>query len=150
DLESMWFLSNRGGGPGEIAPGIHALSNHLLDTPWPKVERGKALMREALARPLDADALLAAFDDTTTAAGAALPDTGVGLELEERLSAIRIAPHGGYGTRCSTVLAIGEDGRATFGERTWREDGGAGGAVRHVFTVASASSPGAGSPPPRT
>ncbi len=152
DLESMGFFSNRGGEALEIAPGVHALSNHLLDTPWPKVEKGKALMREALARPFDADALLAAFDDTRTAEGAALPDTGVGLELEERLSAIRIAPHGGYGTRCSTVLAIGENGCVTFAERTWREDGGAGGIVRYRFTLAAGpdASRRAGSPPPRT
>ena len=149
DLGSMWFLSNRGGEALEIAPGVHALSNHLLDTPWPKVEQGKALVRAALERPFDADALLAAFDDTRTVAGAALPDTGVGLELEERLSAIRIAPHGGYGTRCSTALAIGEDGRVTFAERTWREDGSAGGIVRYAFTLAAApgASPRAGSPP---
>jgi uncharacterized protein with NRDE domain len=153
DLDAMWFLSNRGGAAGEVKPGVHALSNHLLDTPWPKVEKGKSLLAAALARPFEAEALLAAFDDTRTAAGAALPETGVGPELEERLSAVRIAPHGGYGTRCSTVLAVGEDGRVELCERTWREDGRAGGTVRYRFTLAGgaprgpASSRGAGSRP---
>ena len=152
DLESLWFFSNRGGAPVEVARGVHALSNHLLDTPWPKVEKGKAMMRAALERPFDADALLAAFDDPRTAAGEPLPDTGVGLELEERLSAVRIAPHGGYGTRCTTVLAVGEDGRVEFCERTWREDGSAGGVVRYRFTLAGGqgASRRGGSRPPRT
>ena len=156
DLESMWFFSNRGGEPVEVAPGVHALSNHLLDTPWPKVEKGRALLARALERPFDAESLLAAFDDTRTAAGGDLPDTGVGIELEERLSAVRIAPHGGYGTRCSTALAIGEDGSVDFRERTWREDGSPGGVVSYRFRLADApaeapgASPRAGSRPRRT
>jgi uncharacterized protein with NRDE domain len=155
DLESMEFLSNRGGGAVAVKPGVPALSNHVLDTPWPKVEKGKARLAAALERPFDAEALLAAFDDTGTTQ-ALLPDTGVGPELEERLSAIRIAPHGGYGTRCTTVLAVAENGRVEFCERTWREDGRAGGTVRYRFTIAGrlpgapGSSPRAGSRPPRT
>jgi uncharacterized protein with NRDE domain len=156
DLDAMWFLSNRGGAATQVKPGVHALSNHLLDTPWPKVEKGKSLLAATLARPFDAEALLAAFDDTRTETAAALPETGVGPELEERLSAVRIAPVGGYGTRCSTVLAVGEDGRVELCERTWREDGRAGGTVRYRFTRAGgalrgpASSRGAGSRPRRT
>jgi uncharacterized protein with NRDE domain len=141
DLETMCFVSNRAdGGALEVPPGVHALSNHLLDTPWPKVEKGRAKLKAALGRPFDAEALLAAFDDTETT-NALLPDTGVGPELEERLSAIRIVPHGGYGTRCSTVLAIGENGRVEFYERSYREDGKPGNSVRYRFTLAS--------PPPK-
>jgi uncharacterized protein with NRDE domain len=152
DLESMWFLSNRGAEPVEVAPGIHALSNHLLDTPWPKVEKGKAKLAAALARPLDAEALLAAFDDTETTR-ARLPDTGVGPELEERLSAIRLLPVGGYGTRCTTALAIAEDGHVELRERTYGDDGRPAHSVRYRFTLAGgaltgpASSRGAGSRP---
>jgi uncharacterized protein with NRDE domain len=138
DLARMCFVSNRGGKAIEIPPGVHALSNHLLDTPWPKVEKGKAMLKAALAARLDAEALLAALDDTETAAGGTLPDTGVGPELEERLSAVRIAPAGGYGTRCSTVLTIAENRRVEFHERTYGEDGRPGSSVRYRFTLAGA------------
>jgi uncharacterized protein with NRDE domain len=145
DPGTLWFLSNRGGKAAEVRPGVHGLSNHLLDTPWPKVEKGKAKLKAALAGPFDAEALLAALDDTATAAKTLLPDTGVGPELEERLSAIRIAPAGGYGTRCSTVLAIAENGRVEFYERSYREDGRPGTSVRYRFTLAAAL-PGAPAP----
>jgi uncharacterized protein with NRDE domain len=156
DLASLHFLSNRGGGAVEVPPGVHGLSNHLLDTPWPKVEKGKAMLAAALGRPLDAEALLAALDDTEPARGAVLPDTGVGPEMEERLSAVRILPARGYGTRCSTVLAIGENGRVELYERGYREDGRPGSAVRYRFTLGTplpavpGASRGAGSRPRRT
>jgi uncharacterized protein with NRDE domain len=136
NLESLHFLSNRGGKATAVRPGLHGLSNHLLDTPWPKVEKGKAKLAAALAGSLDAEALLAALDDTEPAQGS-LPDTGVGPEMEERLSAIRILPAGGYGTRCSTVLAFGENGRVEFYERSYRENGRPGQSVRYRFTLAA-------------
>ncbi|MBS2510739.1 NRDE family protein, partial [Salmonella enterica subsp. enterica serovar 1,4,[5],12:i:-] len=42
DAREAWYLSNRDGGPRRLAPGVYALSNHLLDTPWPKLARTKA------------------------------------------------------------------------------------------------------------
>jgi uncharacterized protein with NRDE domain len=41
DSDRLYCISNRGRGIKEISPGVHGLSNHLVDTPWPKVERGK-------------------------------------------------------------------------------------------------------------
>ncbi len=76
------------------------------------------------------------------------------LELEERLSAIRIPAVGGYGTRCSTVLSFAEDGKIEFHERSYREDGSASGTVSYRFTVPPgedrASSRRAQSPLPKT
>jgi uncharacterized protein with NRDE domain len=154
DLDSLFFLSNRGGGPSPVRTGVHGLSNHLLDTPWPKVEKAKVKLHALMRKPFDAEALLSALDDPETA-GAALPDTGVGPELEERLSAIRIAPVAGYGTRCSTVLCVGENGRVEFHERSYRENGSAGGTIGYRFTLAEplkdpASSRGAESRPRKT
>src|SRR4029077_3445784 len=98
--------------------------------------RGRRRPPRRRPEPLDAEALLAALDDTEPAKGS-LPDTGVGPEMEERLSAIRILPAGGYGTRCSTVLAIGENGRVEFYERSYRENGRPGHSVRYRFTLAA-------------
>jgi len=145
---------NGGGHAARVEPGVHGLSNHLLDTPWPKVEKGKAAFSALLDKPFDAEAALHLLDDTQRASDELLPSTGVSLELEERLSAIRIPAVGGYGTRCSTVLSFAEDGKVEFHERSYREDGGASGTVSYRFTVppgkARAPSRRAGSPPPKT
>jgi uncharacterized protein with NRDE domain len=154
DTASLWFASNRGGAPARVAPGLHGLSNHLLDTPWPKVEKAKARFADLLAKTFDADAAFELLSDTTRAPGAELPSTGVSLELEERLSAIRILAVGGYGTRCSTVLRFGADGRIEFHEHSYREDGAAAGTVSYRLTPSPgkgrASSRRAESPPPET
>jgi len=131
DTDSLWFLSNRGGAPHRVAPGVHGLSNHLLDTPWPKVERARAKLAKQLERPFDAAAAFELLSDTGRAPSAALPSTGVSIEMEERLSAIRILAAGGYGTRCSTVLCFTNDNRVEFHERSYREDGAAGGTVSY-------------------
>ncbi len=154
DEDSLHFLSNRGDGVSRVKPGVHGLSNHLLDTPWPKVEKGKSRFAALLGKPFDAEAMLGLLDDSQPAANHLLPSTGVSLEMEERLSAIRIAAAGGYGTRCSTVLCMGESGKIEFLERSYGEDGGTSGTIRYRFTVtrgkAPASSRRGGSPPRKT
>jgi uncharacterized protein with NRDE domain len=155
DTRALYFLSNRGDGVSRVAPGMHALSNHLLDTPWPKVQKGKAKLERLMRDPLDTSAYLAALNDTETATDAPLPETGLSPEIEERLSAMRILPAGGYGTRCSTVLCIGHDGRVEFHERSYREDGGTAGTVSYRFSLTTraadrAPSRGAESPPRKT
>ena len=154
DAVSLCFLSNRGGPIARVEPGIHGLSNHLLDTPWPKIEKAKARFAALLDGPLDSEAAFGLLDDTERAPGAELPSTGVSLELEERLSAVRILAVGGYGTRCSTVLSLGEGGKIEFHERSYREDGSVGGKVGYRLTVepgkARASSRRAESRPPGT
>jgi uncharacterized protein with NRDE domain len=135
DSNALWFTSNRGERAVRVTPGVHGLSNHLLDTPWPKVENAKAKLAEELKKPFDAAAAFALLGNTERAASAELPSTGVSLELEERLSAIRILAAGGYGTRCSTVVCFTNDGRVEFHERSYREDGGVGGAVSYRLTL---------------
>jgi uncharacterized protein with NRDE domain len=152
DADSLYFVSNRGSPPLRVEPGIHGLSNHLLDTPWPKVEKAKASLGELLEKPFDAGAAFALLGDTRRAPHADLPSTGVSLELEERLSAIRILAVGGYGTRCSTVLCFEKGGRIEFHERSYREDGDVSGTVSYRLTLsegrARAPSRRAESPPP--
>jgi uncharacterized protein with NRDE domain len=154
NADSLWFFSNRGGGPLRVEPGVHGLSNHLLDTPWPKVQRARAKFAKQLERPFDAAAAFDLLSDTERAPSAELPSTGVSIEMEERLSAIRILAAGGYGTRCSTALCFTNDGRVEFHERSFREDGGTAGTVSYRVTLsrgkARASSRRAQSRPPGT
>lgn len=115
DPDGAHWCSNRGGAPTRLAPGVHGVSNALLDTPWPKVVRAKTGLAARLPHA-DEDALFELLADEGRAPDDALPDTGVGLALERALSPIRIAMPG-YGTRCSTVLVV-RGGRARIVERT--------------------------------
>lgn len=126
DNESLHYLSNKDAGPMMLAPGIYGLSNHLLDSPWPKVELGKRALAESLAAADEPDrlieTLLAALGNRSLAEDQALPSTGISRDWEKRLSAAFIeAPH--YGTRASTVLLIDREGEAHFRERSYGERG---------------------------
>ena len=124
DGESVHYVAHAERMSHRVEPGIHGLSNHLLDTAWPKVERGKHQMQNILsanAGDLE-DALLALLADRQTAEDALLPQTGIGRDWEKQLSAsFIVAP--GYGTRASSVLLIGIDGDVRFREKTFGENG---------------------------
>ncbi len=118
DGDELWASHNRGGGNRLLVPGLYGLSNARLDTPWPKVVRGKERLAALLHRSLTLEGLFALLADTSTPNDEDLPATGVGLEWERYLaSAFIMAP--GYGTRSSAVLLIGYDGVVQFSERTY-------------------------------
>ena len=117
DGKSLWCYGSRDGPPREIEPGIHGLSNHVLDEPWPKVVRGREAMREALCELDPAPPLFRFLSDGSPAKDAELPGTGVGLEWERRLSSALITG-ADYGTRASTVLTVRRSGSMRFEERT--------------------------------
>lgn len=122
DETGLYYYSNRAGEPQALEPGLYGLSNHLLDTPWPKLKRGVAGLRSLLERQADPgpDELLDLMTDRTLAPDAELPQTGVPLEWERWLSSIFIdAP--GYGTRSSTALGIKSYGDAWMAETTWAD-----------------------------
>lgn len=149
----LWFFSNRDGHPYRVPPGIHGLSNRLLDEPWPKVTRSKAWTARLIGQPFNADAYFEMLADETVAHDSQLPDTGIGLERERKASAIRIRD-AVYGTRCSTVLMVRTDGEAQFHERSFAPDGSVSAEVHWSFTVRHprredpSSFPHEGSPPP--
>jgi uncharacterized protein with NRDE domain len=119
----LFHYSNRTGAITPLAPGVHAVSNHLLNTPWPKVERAREILRglaDAPAAELP-DALFALLADRSQPPDEALPDTGIGLQWERVLSTVFIRSQD-YGTRCSTVLLIDRTGRACLEERTFAPD----------------------------
>lgn len=106
--ECFW-AGNTGALPVRLERGLWGVSNATLDSPWPKVHRLKARLREAVEAAPDADTLadrlFAALADRTPAPDDALPSTGVPLEIERALSPAFIRmPERAYGTRCSTVI----------------------------------------------
>jgi uncharacterized protein with NRDE domain len=134
DRESLLYYGSREDEPRAIEPGIHGLSNHLLDEPWPKVVRGRRRMEEALAGADPAATLFDMLSDVAGAPDQELPITGVGIAWERRLAAALITGQG-YGTRASTVLAISASGDVAMEERTRAADGSVEDAVTHRFTI---------------
>ncbi|MFH1079899.1 MAG: NRDE family protein [Pseudomonadota bacterium] len=115
----LYYFSNRNG-TIELTPGLYGLSNALLNTPWPKVERGKQRFGSLLSQtddPLPED-LLSILKDQTRPEDGLLPDTGVGLEWERILSSIFISSSV-YGTRSSILLLVDRKRHATFIERIY-------------------------------
>lgn len=118
DGERLGIFESAVGSGRELEPGIYGLSNHLLDTPWPKVQLAKSRLEAALADVRDTAPLLALLRDDRPAPDEQLPRTGVSLEWERLLSSAFVrAPD--YGTRCSTIIRIERQGRAYFDEWSW-------------------------------
>lgn len=139
DLNELWFLSNRGNGIVRVEHGVHGLSNHLLDTPWPKVTQG----RQELAEHLQGDAstlterLYAMLGDRTVVAPENLPDTGMGLQREKQLAPKFIAVDDRYGTRASTVIIVDRNHNVTYAERSFGAHGKFLGEVTQRFRLST-------------
>lgn len=118
--DELWHFSNRieGRQPNRVAPGIYGLSNHVLDTPWPKVAQGKSNLADALAAlPMERQ-LFELLRDPTIHHDDLLPRTGLSIEWERVLSAAFVRMPD-YGTRSSTVLCLDAGRFLTFDEQSW-------------------------------
>jgi len=122
----MFYYSNQQNSIRELTPGIYGLSNHLLDSPWPKVVNGKQALQHTLdstpQNGLRTEQLLQILLDKQTVDDAQLPNTGVGLELE-RLLAPRFIQAEHYGTRASTVLVVDNEQQVEFCEQNFSARG---------------------------
>jgi uncharacterized protein with NRDE domain len=123
-IDKLNYFTNRGNSSGLITPGIHGISNHLLDSRWPKVNVAKSRLDAIVQHDnFDPEEILLALSDPVPFADNLLPDTGVGLERERMLSPLFIDSED-YGTRSSTVVLAGRDGKVTFIERTFNQGTG--------------------------
>lgn len=118
-VEGLYYFSNYKTGIEKLSPGVYGLSNHLLDTPWPKVQLGKKKFQEILQKEtIRSKELFEFLYDDRRAADDQLPDTGIGLERERALSSMFIKSPG-YGSRCSTVVLVDKQNNALFSERIY-------------------------------
>lgn len=106
--ELLWFSSDHPQGQW-LTPGIHGLSNDALNTPWPKLLLAKEQMQETGTK-LD-EGLLdhGILTSTEIAPPESLPQTGVPVAWESRLSAQTILGSD-YGTRARTHLLLRQNG----------------------------------------
>ncbi len=101
--DDLYWYSNLAEHPRHLDPGIYGLSNHLLDTDWPKVREAKAALETLLAeqRPLKEEDLFSLMKSSRGG---------------ERQSSIFI-PGPDYGTRTTTLLLMDHSDLVTFIER---------------------------------
>jgi uncharacterized protein with NRDE domain len=122
DGQALYYQSNQGDGAGPLPPGVYGLSNHLLDTPWPKVALGKSRLSAALSLLPDDSGLMRLLRDDAIADDEKLPRTGVSLDWERLLSSAFVrSPL--YGTRSATVIVRDKAGSIAFEEVSFDEKG---------------------------
>jgi uncharacterized protein with NRDE domain len=130
DGDALMFATNHPEAESRpVAPGVHAMSNGAFDAPWPKSGHATRALRTWLESPVSShefdqaalEPLFAALADTLPAPDAALPDTGVGIDMERWLSPPFVRGER-YGTRCSTVVLV-EAASIVFAERRFGPDG---------------------------
>jgi uncharacterized protein with NRDE domain len=134
DQHGFYHYSNQNKKVSRIKPGIHGVSNALLDTSWPKLDSAKSQMEDIIhAKKFDKEQLFELLLDETKAADDELPLTGIPKDLEKAVSSIFIKTEQ-YGSRCSTVLLIDKEGNIDFTERRF-EPGTSTVSGEHHFTV---------------
>ncbi|WP_010677329.1 NRDE family protein [Bacillus timonensis] len=121
DPNQLYYYSNVGKRLENVKPGIHGLSNHLLNTNWPKVEKGKEGLAQIIKGENLVENLVELLQNTDRPNDHFLPKTGVSLEWERILSSLFIQTNG-YGTRSSTVLLM-SDTEIQYVERTYSRTG---------------------------
>jgi uncharacterized protein with NRDE domain len=120
--DSLYYYSNREQILRPVSPGIHGLSNALLNDPWPKVIKGKQALEMALHHDeVKPEQLFAILVDQEPVEDQELPDTGVGLEMERGLAPAFVTMSG-YGTKTSTVILIDHSDQVRFWERSFTEE----------------------------
>lgn len=121
--QSLAYVSNRQRRVQEVSRGSHGLSNHLLDTEWPKVCSGRERLDQLLQEDhIDAEALLDLVTERSTVPGDMPLDAGDG-EVRQYLMNHFFIVSPVYGTRSSTVVLMGSDGGIEFVERRFDPGG---------------------------
>ena len=136
EREHLVWYSNRNGEPRKLSAGIYGLSNHLLDTPWPKVSLSKDALAEHISEKKEPspETLFRLLKDRMVPDDDRLPSTGVGLEWERILSSIFIESPD-YGTRSSTLLFVDQHDHVLFFERTFNPSSDDFSTVRYAFDL---------------
>lgn len=118
DMETFYYYSNQTKKLRQLEPGVYGLSNHLLDTPWPKVIKSKeAFLKVAKDNSISEEALFDILSDDREAPDEELPETGLSIEMERAVSPVFIKSDM-YGTRSSTVILVNSFNEVFFIEKS--------------------------------
>lgn len=123
DAGNLLWYSNVANRFEMIPDGTSVLGNGLLNDPWFKARRVKALLEPEIEKDvISPETILDLMMDRTISDEENLPDTGLPEDMERALSSIFISVEG-YGTRCSSFLTIDIANTVVFIERVFNETG---------------------------
>jgi len=123
-MHNPWYYSNQNHKFYQLGSGLYGLSNALLDSNWPKVDRGKTAFRELVeSNNVNSESLFELMINKELADDDQLPDTGIGIEKEKLLSSMFIDMQG-YGTRNTTILIMDRNNTVEITERTYSKADG--------------------------
>jgi uncharacterized protein with NRDE domain len=127
------YLSNREDGTRDLGPGAYGLSNALLDGPWHKVESSKARLTALIdADQVNEPALMRLMDDRDKGPVDEVERGRIDFRTAHAITApFIVMPE--YGTRCTTVLLVGANGKWQFTERRFDASGKIVGESRFSF-----------------
>lgn len=136
DVDTLAYRCNRSGPGRELVPGIYAVANATLDTPWPKVERTKKALQGLLdAGRINETELLRLLDDRERARASEVRTGGLPFEKAHALTApFVVMPD--YGTRSSTVLTRDSEGEVHLTEKRFDAAGHSTGQSNYRFRIA--------------
>ncbi len=120
DGKSLWYLSNYAEEIQEIEPGIHGLSNGLINEPWPKTELAKEQLEAIMKGELNQNKVLHTLKSTKTYELEKLPSTGVPIDMEIGLSAQLVRIGETYGTVSAIAVLQESSGLVRMKERTYQ------------------------------
>ncbi len=117
--DNLYYLSNISKEPVKLQKGVYGLSNHLLDSPWPKVVKSKRIFSELIKEPNPSkNKLFDLLKDDEIYPDKSLPETGLGRELERMVSPIFTVTEK-YGTRSSSVIMFDFNNNVEFTEKSY-------------------------------
>ena len=126
DGNSLHYLNNYQQTATALDPGIYAISNHSLDSPWPKVDYAKQQLRNSLAGYSPEHDRLAKLTSLLSRRhpypDSRLPDTGIPRKWEKRLSSAFIISED-YGTRAATGVMVASSGEIMVMENCYEQGG---------------------------
>lgn len=132
--EEMTHISNYENKVNVLESGIYGLSNALLDTPWPKVEKVKTEFSNQIEKDFNLRDLISVMQNEEVAPDEALPPTGLPLEMERAVSAMCIRTPN-YGTCCSTAITVDYSGNVKFLEQSYPVGDRTEGKVEYTFNA---------------
>ncbi|MEL7536342.1 MAG: NRDE family protein [Pseudomonadota bacterium] len=137
--DDAFYVSNRSDDPVRpLSPGIHAVSNALLDTPWPKLLHVRGAVADWLASgAAEPEQLFGPLRDSTQANEGDTPELDLPPGWHRALTAPFIIGED-YGTRSTSLAWVRPDGRARYVERRYRPDGNVSGQTRETFSLEAA------------